>query len=92
MTNAIGLCFMDEIDKKITPEITSEGRITNYGVQCELLTMIEGGDISNKRGRTINTSNMMFIGMGSFDLFRRKRTKKHRPIGIMTEDTKESVE
>jgi len=54
-------------------------------VQNDLLTLVEGSDIRCKDGNVVNTEDMMFVGMGSFDLFRKKRTAvRKEPIGIFS--------
>lgn len=80
--DAFGICFLDEFDKKIMPSYSERGNNTNAEVQSQLLTMIEGGDVYNKRGAMINTENLMFIGLGSFNFYREKRSAVPRRVGI----------
>ncbi len=83
MSNAIGLCFLDEFDKKLMPSYTSSGSNINLEVQNTLLTLIEGGDIAIPPSNfKVNTSKIMFIGMGSFAHFRKKRDEKTTAIGF----------
>lgn len=84
---AIGICFMDEFDKKLNPAYSSQGTDINMAVQNDLLTLVEGSDIRNKDGFVVNTEDMMFVGMGSFDSYRKKRTAvRKEPIGIFSHD------
>ncbi len=94
-TDVFGICFLDEIDKKMAPSYASTGNGTeniNKEVQSQLLSMLSGGDVYNKRGLKINTERLMFIGMGSFNCFRRRREKVHRTIGIVTTQDREKEE
>ncbi len=87
MRKAIGICFLDEVDKILAPSHTGQGTDINAETQNDLLTTIEGSDIYDNKGNSVNTSDMMFIAMGSFDLFRKKRTAvRKEPIGIFSRD------
>lgn len=85
-TKAFGICFLDEFDKKINPSHSSTGENVNAEVQSQLLTIIEGGIIYNKHGAKISTEHMMFVGLGSFGVFRKNRSEAPRQIGIMKDD------
>ena len=80
-TNPIGIIFLDEFDKILTPAYDSSGMNVNRAVQSSFLTMVEGGKVSEK-DRTVDTNNLMFVGLGSFDGFREKRSQKSRPLGF----------
>ena len=78
----IGIVFMDEFDKKIIPMYDSNGTNVNGDVQASMLSMIEGGELYlNDRG-IIKTDRLMFVGLGSFESFRNKRSEKKNPIGL----------
>lgn len=86
------IIFIDEIDKRIMPS----GISSDFGpaVQHNLLTILEAGNITdncrrNELSRSINTSKVLFIGLGSFDEYRRIKTDK-RCIGFNCEDVKDS--
>lgn len=62
------IIVIDEIDKLIDSPNSSKN--SNKDVANELLKIIEGAEFSIKIGleqKTINTSNMLFIGCGAFD-------------------------
>lgn len=79
------IVFIDEIDKRLMP--TNAGMDSfNSAVQYNLLSIIEGGTITDtnrrgERGQSINTSKIMFIGLGSFDAYKQKKISK-RSIGF----------
>ena len=79
--NAIGLVFLDEFDKKLKPSFAGGGMDVNEDAQCNLLTMIEGSTVCNKNGQMVDTSRLMFVGLGSFDSYRKMREDKPRVIG-----------
>ena len=86
-SRAIGICFLDEFDKKMQPSYSAQGTDVNLETQNDLLTLIEGSDIHNKEGFVVNTEEMMFVAMGSFGQYRKKRTAmKKEPIGIFSHD------
>ena len=91
-SNGIGIVFVDEMDKKIIPSMTSGGQNVNAAVQHALLSVIEGREVETKaNGRvvTINTENTLFIAMGAFDFLRNEKDED-RSISIGT--TKEKRE
>ncbi|MCR4610777.1 MAG: AAA family ATPase [Lachnospiraceae bacterium] len=80
-----GLVFLDEFDKKILPSFNSGGDNVNMEAQYAMLTVVEGSDIEvkyNNRIKTVNTENVMFIGLGSFDYFRKNKEKERKSIGF----------
>ncbi len=88
---AFGICFLDEFDKKLEPSYASRGIDVNREVQNTLFTIIEGGNINTKAG-LINTSDIMFVGLGSFDKFREKRESKVNAIGFGAENDEAEVD
>ena len=86
-TNGVGLIFMDEFDKKLMPSYTSQNVNVNAAVQAQILTLIEGRQVS--QGDTvIDTSRTFFVGMGSFDTCRKKRNEVKRDIGFGAKEPK----
>lgn len=77
-----GICFLDEFDKKLAPSYSAQGTDTNAETQANLLTIVEGSRVTNRKGITINTSCIMFVGMGSFDAFRKKKEEEPLPVGF----------
>ncbi len=74
----IAIIFLDEFDKKIVPTSKIQGENKNLFVQFKMLTMLEGRDVVyNKKGskvmedKVINTANCMFVGLGSYDEYRK---------------------
>ena len=99
-TNGIGIIFYDEFDKKIAPSICDGGVNVNLAVQGQLLTMIEGREMrpsekTQKRLKypsvQIDTSNTLFLGLGSYDMFRKKKKDKsdHATVGFFQDKGKE---
>lgn len=91
INEAMGICFLDEFDKKINPSYTSEGNNFSADVQQSILTIIEGGDIQCDRFGVVNSSKMMFVGLGSFDHFRTKRETPKKSLGFGAELESEEV-
>ncbi len=79
-TKGVGIVILDEFDKKIVPSIVNSGENWNIKVQHALLAMLEGTVIrgEDKMGRSteIDTSNTLFIGLGSFDFVREDKKQK----------------
>lgn len=87
MKRAVGICFIDEFDKVLSASHTGQGTDLNKEVQNDLLTFVEGGDIHDSKGNIVNTSDLMFVGMGSFSRYRKKWTAERKgPIGIFSRD------
>lgn len=78
-----GIAFLDEIDKKLVPQYADQGENLNSSVQSQLLTMIEGREIKTN-DCVINTANILFIGLGCFDVARRAKAEsaERRVIGF----------
>lgn len=78
----IGIVFMDEFDKICTPSYNANHGDVHLEVQHNLLTLVEGSRVETKQGY-VNTNKLLFIGMGSFDQFRKKRENDSKePIGF----------
>lgn len=77
----IGIVFMDEFDKKLIPSFTSGGNNVNAAVQAQILTLIEGRNVTYKE-QEINTANTLFIGLGSYDVCRQRREEVHGGLGF----------
>ena len=96
----IGICFLDEADKKFVPSYSSHGCDTNAAIQSNLLTLVEGSrmKVEHKDTRKDYDSGLtMFVLMGAFQNLRGKRStrKTSKPIGFgvdisQTEDTSDS--
>ena len=92
-TNGYGIVFMDEFDKKLIPSF-AEGANTSAAVQNQLLTIIEGREVpfilnGQPTGYYIDTSNTMFIGLGSFNESREQKknaAKNNLGFGARTQD------
>ena len=82
------LFFLDEIDKKMKPNYDGFGKNVNANVQEELLTMLEGAPVTVQRG-TIFTDKVLFIGLGSFDAFRKDREEKTARVGFNVQEKSE---
>lgn len=78
-TKGVGLIFMDEFDKKLVPSYTSGGNNVNAAVQAQLLTLIEGREIPMAG---VDTNNTLFVGLGSFDVCRSKKTVVPKSLGF----------
>ncbi|MCR5271769.1 MAG: AAA family ATPase [Lachnospiraceae bacterium] len=76
-----GIVFLDEFDKRMVPLTDARGENMNRDVQSSLLTIVEGNEVQ-VRGGMIDTSNLMFVGLGSFDSFREEKKDVRRPVGI----------
>lgn len=92
LSDAIGIVFLDEFDKKLLPSTTSSGENVNFEVQSSILTLIEGQLVQNKQGQYIDTSKIMFVGLGSFDYFRENRENMKAEVGFNRESISEEVD
>lgn len=79
-----GIIFLDEFDKKIVPSFNGMGDDINREAQSCLLTLVEGGLHYDKYGRCVDTSNLMFVGLGSFDMCRESKSNIPNTIGFGT--------
>ncbi|WP_027437703.1 AAA family ATPase [Lachnospira multipara] len=83
--NPVGIVFLDEFDKKMVPVFCGTGENINREVQSGMLTIIEGGEVRSPKGLIVNTDKLMFVGLGSFDLYRENRDNKPNQIGLGSE-------
>ncbi len=66
LTQESGIVFIDEIDKLIsTGSAASRGEVSREGVQRDLLSIIEGANVTTKHG-VVDTTNILFIASGAF--------------------------
>lgn len=73
------ICFLDEADKKFIPSYGSRGVDYNAAVQSNLLTMLEGINLTanvNDEDVPFDTSKTMFVLLGSFQQLRDDKQKK----------------
>jgi ATP-dependent protease Clp ATPase subunit len=84
-TNGIGIAFLDEFDKKLMPTYASSGQNVNAVVQAQILTTVEGR-IFAADNKTIDTTNTLFIALGSFDECRKKKKEIIRHVGFGQEN------
>ena len=90
-SSPVGIVFLDEFDKICTPSFSAERTDVHLDVQHNLLTIIEGSSVETKRG-FVDTSNLLFVGIGSFDNFRKNRTEKNKAgIGFNQEANKNGI-
>lgn len=86
----IAIVFMDEFDKICTPSYTADHSDMHLEVQHNILTMVEGSRVETARG-VIDTKNILFIGAGSFDGFRKVRESNEKSeIGFKKDENKKS--
>ncbi len=75
----IGICFLDETDKKCCPSYTSQGNNVNAAVQSNLLTLLEGiedkVEVSDKM-YPFDSNKTMFVLMGAFQDIRKQKQEK----------------
>ena len=86
----IAIVFMDEFDKICTPSYTADHSDMHLEVQHNILTMVEGSRVKTARG-VVDTKNILFIGAGSFDGFRKVRESNEKSeIGFQKDENKKS--
>lgn len=86
----IAIVFMDEFDKICTPSYTADHSDMHLEVQHNILTMVEGSRVETACG-VIDTKNILFIGAGSFDSFRKVRESNEKSeIGFQKDENKKS--
>lgn len=86
-TDGVGIVFLDEFDKRIEPQMTSSGENVGREAQNQLLATLEGSVLANRKtGLSADTSNTLFVAIGSFDLTRKRKEerlrKERRAIGF----------
>lgn len=86
----IAIVFMDEFDKICTPSYTADHSDMHLEVQHNILTMVDGSRVETARG-VVDTKNILFIGAGSFDGFRKVRESNEKSeIGFQKDENKKS--
>lgn len=94
LTSRCAICFLDEADKKMMPDTESSGENFNAKLQANLLRMLEGCELKGETVRetwdeeyirTVDTSRVLFILMGSFQEVRDRRSRGRRPAGFGTQ-------
>lgn len=86
----IAIVFMDEFDKICTPSYTADHSDMHLEVQHNILTMVEGSRVETACG-VVDTKNILFIGAGSFDGFRKVRESNEKSeIGFQKDENKKS--
>ena len=81
LPSGTAICFLDEADKKIKPSYDSKEVNINGAVQEAFLTIIEGSECDvNDPDETMDTSNTMFVFMGSFQEIRDAKQKDSKGL------------
>lgn len=77
--DGIGVCFLDEADKKFMPSYDSAGENFNAKAQSNLLMLIEGKieylPLKNGGARRMDSNQTMFVLMGAFQDLRDDKQK-----------------
>ena len=77
--DGIGVCFLDEADKKLMPSHNSDGENVNAKAQSNLLMLIEGKieylPLKNGGARRMDSNQTMFVLMGAFQDLRDDKQK-----------------
>lgn len=85
-SESYGIIFLDEFDKRLIPSYEANGTNVNAEVQAQLLLAVEGINLND-----VDTSKILFIGMGSFNKVRTMKAEKVREkkfgLGIDRPDT-----
>lgn len=84
-TRGYGIIFMDELDKRVMPQMDNNNGNISSDVQGQLFTMLEGTTLKFKVGATlteIDTGLTMFIGCGSFNSIREKKKARSNKRNI----------
>lgn len=87
-SNGIGICFLDEADKKCIPSYTARGDNVNAAVQSNLLTLIEGIQLKvdmDDDEEPFNSNLTMFVLMGAFQDARHKKSHKEKSLGFLSD-------
>jgi ATP-dependent protease Clp ATPase subunit len=88
----VGICFLDEADKKCKPSFGSNGVDNNAAAQANLLTLVEGIKVDVElegKAKKFDSSKTMFVFMGAFQDIRNEKIERatSKPqIGFMSED------
>ncbi|MBQ8514228.1 MAG: AAA family ATPase [Ruminococcus sp.] len=87
--NGIGICFLDEADKKCVPCYGARGGNINAAVQSNLLTMIEGSKMKvelDDDPYDFDSGQTMFVLMGAFQSIRHQKTRREtRKLGFLSD-------
>ena len=98
--DGIGICFLDEADKKFAPSHNSVGEDSNAKAQSNLLTVIEGTieniPLNSGGAKQFDSNQTMFVLMGAFQDLRNSKQKRiqttDRGIGFICRDVQTSTE
>lgn len=77
--NGIGICFLDEMDKKCVPSYASHNVNINAAIQANLLTLTEGIKLMvDMDGENVsyNSEKTMFVLMGAFQDVRNEKSEE----------------
>ncbi len=91
-SGGIGICFLDEADKKCIPSYGSHGVDINAAIQANLLTMFEGIETEvevDGEEQKFDSNKTMFVLIGSFQRLRDRKQEEEanvRRIGFWSED------
>lgn len=80
-TEGFGIIFLDEFDKRISPQMDGSLNNISANVQGQILTIIEGTILKYRAGKEFNEIDSgltMFIGCGSFNIVRAKKKESNR--------------
>lgn len=87
-SGGIGICFLDEADKKCIPSYSSGGIDINAAVQSNLLTMIEGIKLKvdmDDDEEPFDSNLTMFVLMGAFQDARHKKSRQKNSLGFLSD-------
>lgn len=98
--DGIGVCFLDEADKKFIPSHNSEGDNCNANAQSNMLMLIEGKaelfPTQSGGTRIVDSNQTMFVLMGAFQDVRNGKQKsvisQNRGIGFKCRDVEACME
>ncbi len=62
-----GIVFIDEIDKIAVANSGRDGGVSREGVQRDILPIVEGSTVNTRQG-SIDTTHILFIAAGAFNL------------------------
>ena len=80
------IVFLDEIDKTMIPQSSPIVSDAQKMLTYDLLNMIDGSEYYTKKGmRPIDTSKVLFIGMGAFEEIRKEKDKCN-PVGFVPQN------
>lgn len=87
-TEGYGIIFLDEFDKRISPQLDGSYNNISNDVQGQLLTLVEGIKVKYRDGKSVNEIDSgltMFVGCGSFNAIRlnKKESSNRKSIGFI---------